>query len=131
MATEKLSKAYLWRKGDPPPKSHTGFVSFLRALLSRSARDRKRIAKIFEFARPEDLDKWVVGVHELSYALQKLAPAEAGNGPNAEYPWPHEAPTDCPAGFTFDIWTKLSETGRGRKLMLFVVRALERFEQYA
>lgn len=26
MATEKLAKAYFWRSGNPPPKSHSGFV---------------------------------------------------------------------------------------------------------
>ena len=36
MTTEKLSKAYLWRAGKAPPKVHTGFVRFLRALLTRS-----------------------------------------------------------------------------------------------
>ena len=37
MSTEKLSKAYLWRSGHAPPRSHTGFVRFLRALLNRRA----------------------------------------------------------------------------------------------
>src|SRR5208283_5496445 len=32
MATEKLSKAYLWRSGHAPPRTHVGFVRFLRAL---------------------------------------------------------------------------------------------------
>ncbi len=31
MVTEKIAKAYLWRKG-APPKSHAGFVQFLRLL---------------------------------------------------------------------------------------------------
>ena len=27
MATEKISKAYLWRSGKVPPKAHTGFTA--------------------------------------------------------------------------------------------------------
>lgn len=55
MATEKLSKAYLWRSGHAPPKSHTGFVRFLKALLDRR-NDLDRIAAILGFGRREDLD---------------------------------------------------------------------------
>ena len=32
MVTEKIAKAYFWRSGSPPPKSHAGFVQFLRFL---------------------------------------------------------------------------------------------------
>ncbi len=68
MATEKLSKAYLWRSGHAPPKVHTGFVRFLRALLDRWA-DLDRIAVVLGFRRQEDLDKWVRNVLGLAYAL--------------------------------------------------------------
>ncbi len=67
----------------------------------------------------------------LAYALQNIAPAEAGDGPNPEYPWPHEAPADCPANHTFALWTQLTNTGQGRKLMEFVERAIAAFAAYA
>src|ERR1017187_10553540 len=73
MATEKLSKAYLWRSGKPPPKSHTGFVRFLKALLDRPAAELKWIAKALGFGRPEDLEKWVSSVQQLAYDLQNIA----------------------------------------------------------
>jgi hypothetical protein len=130
MATEKLSKAYLWRSGHAPAKAHTGFVRFLKALLDRRA-DLDRIAKILGFGRREDLDKWVRNVQTLAYSLQNIAPAEAGNGPNPEYPWPHEAPADCPIGHRFDLWKQLTNTGQGRKLIEIIERALARFDQYA
>jgi hypothetical protein len=130
MATEKLSKAYLWRSGHPPPKSHTGFVRFLRALLDRRA-DLDRIANVLGFRRRDDLDNWVRSVQALAYSLQNIAPAEAGNGPNPEYPWPHEAPVHCPVGHTFTLWNELTNTGQGRKLMEFVAHAIARFEKYA
>ncbi len=130
MATEKLSKAYLWRSGHAPPKSHTGFVRFLRALLTRR-RELDRIANVLGFGRPDDLDNWVRSVRMMAYSLQNIAPAEAGNGPNPEYPWPHEAPAHCPVGHAFDLWNQLTNTGQGRKLMEFVEHAILRFENYA
>jgi hypothetical protein len=130
MATEKLSKAYLWRSGHAPPRSHTGFVRFLRAVLDRRA-ELDRIAGVLGFRRREDLDKWVRSVQVLAYSLQNLAPAEARDGPNPEYPWPHEAPAHCPVGHTFALWSELTNTGQGRKLMEFVGHATARFDNYA
>jgi hypothetical protein len=125
-----LSKAYLWRSGHAPPKVHTGFVRFLKALLDRRA-DLGRIAAVLGFQRREDLDRWVRNVLELAYSLQNIAPAEAGNGPNPEYPWPHEAPAVCPIGHTFALWNQLTNTGQGRKLMEVIERAVARFDEYA
>lgn len=130
MATEKLSKAYLWRAGHAPPKSHTGFVRFLKALLGRRG-ELDRIAKSLGFGRQADLDRWVRSVQPLAYDLQNLAPAEASNGPNPEYPWPHDAPTECPADHEFQLWRQLEGTGQGRKLLLFIGQAIDLFERYA
>jgi hypothetical protein len=130
IATEKLTKAYLWLSGHAPPKSHTGFVRFLKALLDRRV-DLDRIAKTLGFRRHEDLDHWVRNIRDLAYCLQNIAPAEAGNGPNPEYPWPHEAPVQCPIDHTFVLWNQLTNTGKGRKLMEFVDRAITCFNDYA
>jgi hypothetical protein len=130
MATEKLSKAYLWRSGHAPPKSHTGFVRFLKALLDRRA-ELDRIAIVLGFRRRDDLDNWVRKVQTLAYSLQNIAPAEAANGPNPEYPWPYETPVHCPAGHAFALWNQLANTGQGRKLLEFIERAVARFDQYA
>jgi hypothetical protein len=131
MATEKLSKAYLWRSGKVPPKSHTGFVRFLKALLDRRQPDLTLIANALGFKRPDDLDKWVSNVQNLAYALQNIAPTEARNGPNAEYPWPHEAPAHWPAGHKFPLWEQLANSGQGRKLIKIIDQAIARFEAYA
>jgi len=131
MATEKLSKAYLWRSGTPPPRSHVGFMRFLRALLGRRRTDLRRIAKVFEFARPKDMDAWVGQIGSLAYMLQNLAPTEANNGPNPEYPWPHEMPEHCPALHSFELWSRLRDHVHGRNLLRFIERAIERFDQYA
>ncbi|HUY32736.1 MAG TPA: hypothetical protein VMV69_08130 [Pirellulales bacterium] len=131
MATEKLSKAYVWRSGKVPPKNHTGFVRFLKALLDRKVSELERIARTLGFSRPQDLDRWVANIQTLAYALQNTAPAEAQNGPNAEYPWPHEAPAHCPASHVFDLWNHLENTGQGRKLMAFIQLAIDGFDAYA
>jgi HEPN domain-containing protein len=131
MATEKLSKAYLWRSGHAPPKTHTGFVRFLKALLDRRDPELERVAKTLAFGRPEDLDKWVASVQTLAYSLQNIAPAEAKDGPNPEYPWPHENPVHCPSDHAFALWNQLSNSGQGRKLIEFIDRAITRFDTYA
>src|SRR5712691_5226381 len=53
MVTEKLGKAYFWRTGNPPRKSHASFVRFLQALDDRPDPDRTRIAVIFGFRRAQ------------------------------------------------------------------------------
>ena len=131
MATEKLSKAYLWRSGHAPRRSHVGLVRFLRALLDRRAAELDRIAATLRFRRREDLDNWVRSAQPLAYALQNIAPAQAGEGPNPEYPWPHEAPVHCPVGHTFALWNQLTNTGPGRKLIQFVEHAVASFDSYA
>ena len=130
MATEKLSKAYLWRSGHAPPKNHTGCVRFLKALQDRRNK-LNRLAKVLGFQRQKDLVDWLSKVQALAYGLQNIAPAEAGDGPNPEYPWPHEAPTQCPISHTFALWDQLANTAPGRKWMKFVEHAIARFEDYA
>jgi hypothetical protein len=130
MATEKLSRVYLWRSGHAPPKVHTGFVRFLRAILDRRA-VLDRIVAVLGFGRREDLDHWVRNVLVLAYSVQNIAPAEAGNGPNPEYPWPHEAPVDCPSRHRFVLWNQLTNTGQGRRLILVIEHAIARFDEYA
>ena len=131
MATEKLSKAYFWRSGKAPPKNHSGFIRFLKALLDRRPAELARTAKALGFGRPKDLDRWTDAVQPLAYSLQNMAPAEARDGPNPEYPWPHEDPTHCPATHSFALWKALSDTGQGRKLLEFIDRAIRRFDVYA
>jgi hypothetical protein len=130
MATEKLSKAYFWRSGKVPPKTHTGFVRFLKALLNRRPSELERIAKSLGFGRSQDLEKWVAAIQPLAYALQNVAPAEAINGPNAEYPWPHETPAQAPVNYEFELWHKLQNTGQGRRLLQFVRKAIGQFPVY-
>lgn len=127
MVTEKLSKAYFWRSGNAPPRAHTGFVQFLRSLGSVPSSDRNKLASAFSFTRFTDLQKWIYGVLPLAYELERLAPMLANDGPNPEYPWPHNQPANSPVTFVFPTWTQLSQTSRGRHLLQFIERALKNF----
>ena len=50
MVTEKIGKAFFWRSGKEPPRSHAAFVQFLRSFGGVRASSRERIADVFEFA---------------------------------------------------------------------------------
>lgn len=131
MSTEKLSKAYLWRSGTAPTRSHIGFTKFLRAILDRRETELSRIAEHWGFKFSKDFETWVAQAMPLVYDIQKLAPSQANDGLNPEYPWPHLQPEHCPAEHSFPLWIELSQTGRGRKLLSFIRIAVNMFEQYA
>jgi hypothetical protein len=131
MVTEKLAKAYLWRSGDPPPRSHAGFVQFMRFLGQvRRENDRERIAALFSFNRFTDFKKWIRTILPICYDLERLAPDLANEGPNPEYPWPHAQPQFAPANYKFAIWNTL-QSGQGRDLIRVIGIAVDRFPEYA
>jgi hypothetical protein len=131
MVTEKLGKAYFWRTGRPPRKSHVSLVRFLQAIDDRPDPDLTRIALLFGFGRARDFEDWIPKITPLAYDLERLAPALAGDsGPNPEYPWPRTAPVHAPVTFEFLVWTHLTETGRGRQLLQVVDTAVVKFPEY-
>ena len=130
MVTEKIAKAYFWRTGSPPSRSHAGFVQFLRFLGGTRAGDRERIAGIFSFNRFADFQNWIRSVLPIAYDLEHLAPALANDGPNPEYPWPHAHPQHAPANHNFAIWPSLCSS-QGRDLMRIIHIAVSRFPEYA
>lgn len=130
MVTEKIAIAYFWRSGSPPPKHHAGFVQFLRFLGQIREPNRDRIAYLFTFTRFADFQSWIRTVLPIAYELERLAPALANNGPNPEYPWPHDQPAEAPANHKFGTWTRLT-TGHGRDLMRVIAIAINRFPEYA
>jgi hypothetical protein len=129
MVGEKIAKAHLWHSGSPPPKSHLGFREFMR-YLDAVKRDSGRIANIFYFKRIRDFQQWITSALPLAYALECIVPALANNGPNSEYPWPHERPTFAPAEYDFDVWKQLMSS-RCRSLVAFIRTAVRRFPEYA
>ncbi|MBC8115147.1 MAG: hypothetical protein H7062_12255 [Candidatus Saccharimonas sp.] len=131
MVTEKLGKAYFWRTGSPPPKSPVSFVRFLQTLDDRPRTEVDRIAKLLGFSKAVSLEAWIKSISPLAHALERLAPALAGDaGPNPEYPWPRTAPLHAPATFGFEIWTELMNTTRGRQFLQVVDTAVAAFPSY-
>ena len=132
MVTEKLGKSYFWRSGTPPRKSHASFVKFLQALDNRREPDRDRIAQLFGFGHAQDFENCIPTITPLAYDLERLAPSLAGdNGANPEYSWPRAAPVHAPATHEFEVWSQLSETGRGRQRLKLIDAAVLGFSQYA
>lgn len=132
MVTEKLGKAYFWRSGIPPSKTHRSFVKFLQALCARSEPHRKRVALLLGFGRANDLANWTSTITPLAHELERLAPALAGDdGANPEYPWPRTAPEHSPARHEFAVWNRLQNSSRGRQLLNVIDRAVRLFPHYA
>ena len=118
MATEKLAKAYF----QTLPKKHLGLMKLLTALSTNT----KAVTPL-EFASLADLDAWVRSVAAVGDAVEKLAPACAGVGPNPEYPWPPGAETTAPADHSFqaELFAKLAaQAGSGRPPFLEVMQRM-------
>ena len=88
------------------------------------------IAAALEFYSFVALQVWIRAVLPLVYQLECLAPALAQNGPNPEYPWPHDAPIDCPVRHQFVLWEQLTNTGLGRQLTRAIRSAVNNFPAY-
>ena len=131
MATEKLAKADYLRSGQSTRLSHLGFVRFLRMFINRSGVAIKRIAPLFHIRSVDGFLALIRSFLPLAHSLESLAPAIAGMaGPNPEYPWPSDAPTETPCDYPWPLWDELRQ-GRGRQLVEFVGRSLDHFEQLA
>ena len=131
MVTEKLSKAYFWRAGIPPPRTHTGLVQLIRAWGGVPRDERRRVAHALGFKKFEALKGWIRGVGPLAYKLERLAPSLSQDGPNPEYPWPHHAPSHVPASFQFPVWSEITATAIGRQLINVLRDAIDNFPAYA
>jgi len=127
MTTEKVGKAYVWKSGAEPPRSHAGFVQFMRSLGGTQQPRRRQTATSLDFKIFSDLQSWTRAALPMVYALERLAPALAQDGPNPEYTWPPAKPAHSPAGYLFPIWGEITRTGRGRRLLRFIQFAVERF----
>ena len=131
MATEKIAKAYFWRSGRPPSRTHAGFRRFLQFLgHTRRKKDRERIASLFSFNRFTDFQNWIRTVMPIAHEVERLAPDRANDGPNPEYPWPHAEPQTAPVNYSFPVWDSL-KSGQGRDLMRVIHIAVDRFPEYA
>lgn len=130
MSTEKLAKASFWANNRAPAMSHVGFCQFLRKFGNTPRSKRQRIAMLFEFGKFSGFQSWLKSVIPLARRIEEVSPQVAANGPNCEYPWPHNDPTECPADYHFDVWEDLKKS-QGRQLMNFIKKAIDRFPDIA
>ncbi len=124
MCTEKLAKAFFWKHPSAAGMNHTAFVKFVRAIGTN-----QKVAAELGYGKPAAFREWIKDVSDLAYELQRLAPALAFNGPNAEYPWPRDQPLYVPVEFTFPVMERL-KTANGRNLVRMIDVILERFDQW-
>jgi hypothetical protein len=124
MATEKLGKAMLLAEGKEIQKvrtSHKAFVYFLRIAVRNPA-----VQKHMGMS-DRQLRTYIKGLLPLAEEIEKLAPALAGAGPNAEYPWLDPSGSiHVPASFQFSVALQLKEP-KGQKLLKFARLLLDRF----
>ncbi|MGI4789439.1 MAG: hypothetical protein ACRYFS_11390 [Janthinobacterium lividum] len=82
MATEKLAKGYATVSGGPPPpKVHRGFVQFMRQIKRRPE------LQILCQCTPRQVIPYIDSLLPYARRIEDLAPANANDGPNSEYPW--------------------------------------------
>lgn len=112
MATELFGKADAWKHG-PKGNTHRAFVGFLRSL----ATNRQAQQQLGYQGKKENWEHRIRKSVTLAKAVEYLAPALAGDGPNPEYPWPRGAPETTPAEHKFAIWQELVETAAGRQFL--------------
>lgn len=126
MCAEKLAKAYFFGTLTPPDlDSHAVIVKFLRAIASGS-----EIRKAFGIDPRRAFKAHVESMLPLAEALERLAPALAGDGPNPEYPWPRHNPVIAPVNHSFALWQML-QTPKGRRFLQFLDQLLNTFSAWA
>jgi hypothetical protein len=124
MATEKLGKAMLLAEGVEITKvraSHKAFLRFLQ-IVSRNP----EVQELLRMST-QQLRSYIKNLLPLAEEIEKLAPALAQDGPNAEYPWADPSGSiHVPASFQFSAAFKLTEP-TGRKLLHLTRLFLDRF----
>lgn len=127
MATEKLGKALLLAGGTDVAavqRSHRAFTRFLQI----AARNHGLQRELGMTGR--QLRAHLQQLLPIAYEIEKLAPALAKGGPNAEYPWEDPAGTvNVPASWCFSVafWLQLPS---GRNILKLVEITLERFHVF-
>ncbi|MGQ9625938.1 MAG: hypothetical protein ACUVV0_03420 [Anaerolineae bacterium] len=127
MATEKLGKALLLAGGtdlDVVRGTHRAFTRFLQIAARNHGLQRE-----LNMTGPQ-LQAHIQQLLPIAYDIERLAPALAGGGPNAEYPW--EAPSgtvNTPVSYGFPVSSTL-KLPKGRNLLKLIKTTLEKFYSF-
>jgi hypothetical protein len=82
MATEKLGKGFATApSGTQPLKVHRAFVGLLRSVKSSVQLQRSC------HCGTGQVDAYIISLLPLARMIEDLAPSNANDGPNPEYPW--------------------------------------------
>lgn len=130
MVTEKIAKAYL-AGSEAPPRKHNVFVRFLTVISAINAKQNNRLAVNLGYHDAQAFKQAIKYLLPLAHQIESLSPSLAGDGPNTEYPWPHDAPLETPADHVFPVWTTLRDRDRGRRLLTLIETLVEHFPRYA
>ena len=110
MTTEKLAKGFATSPGGPQqPKVHRSYANFIQQIKRRPELHRLLPSG------SKQVSKYVDGLLPYAYLIENLAPANASDGPNAEYPWHTPFGVVAPADYAF---TNLAFNARGMLNML-------------
>lgn len=126
MATELLGKAYAWRNGPQTKLTHSAVVKFLRS-ISANPKAQKQLGYGGQNESWRHLLRKSIPLAEM---IEDLAPALAGDGPNPEYPWPPNDPTETPVEFEFPIWVELMDTTPGHQFITLITDLFAAAEAY-
>ncbi|MFO0808824.1 MAG: hypothetical protein U0746_09395 [Gemmataceae bacterium] len=126
MSSEKLAKAYvLHRRAQVAMKSHKAFIAFWRTIA-----DNDRVRMSLGYGRQQQWQEKLRSASDIAYAIQQLAPALAKDGPNPEYPWPHDDPKYAPVEYAFPIEQRLESSRQGQDFIRLLSRLIENFPQW-
>ena len=114
MTTEKLAKGFAASPGGPQqPKVHRGYRNFIQQIKRRPE------LHMLLPSGPKQVSNYVDGLLPYAHLIENLAPANASDGPNAEYPWQTPFGVVAPVDYAF---TNLEFNVRGMLNMLKFLR---------
>lgn len=126
MCGEKLAKAALLAGGRPLDEVNGNHRTFCQLL--HSLRKNQTLRRLWDMKR-EHAQANIDAMTPIAFAIERLAPALARTGPNAEYPW--QIPTRgvvAPADYEFDA-TRAVGSPAGRKLLALLHTVVAHFEE--
>jgi len=142
MATEKLGKAFLIAGGNASASVHTSLVSFARNSALASKTNHKAFVRFLQVAahNPDlqrllqmnrrQLRAYIRSLLPIADEIERLAPALARGGPNAEYPWETPAETiHATATYRFPFSRQL-RTPKGIKLLTLITIIFEHSDKF-
>jgi len=130
MATEKVAKALLARQGRQVGKTHVAF-SYVAGILQKAP----KVLQAIGYRNPARVAGFLSRARPLLRQIEELSPAVAGDGPNAEYPWPQTHPNAgqqwlAPAAQTFAAFQTISgRSGDARTMLKLVKYLLDHYER--